>query len=201
MIIIRQTDVQRRGGPCSKYPVSCVVRDLLGQAGLLRPFEPVRIIDLTYGQGIWWYALKGKAIVAGIDIRKLDWVVRPRWFKISLAQAWDNWIEEALKALGGRVDIIAVDPPWQECIRGNGCRGREIGGRYHYRASRAIGNPELILESARRLAGRLGAPLLYHFKHPLGGEHLAGPVAFRPFFYLLNPKAAEYRSYFGVIQP
>ena len=131
LMIISQTDVQRRGGPCSKYPVSCVVRDLLDAAGLLLFGKPLRVIDLTYGQGIWWYALKGKAIVAGFDPARLSWRVRPRCFFNSYAQRW---------------------------------------------------------------------PLLYHYKEMLEGEHIAGPVEFRHFLCIINKRARNCSSFFGILR-
>ncbi len=178
----------------SRYPTAKLIAWMLAEAGLLRPFQPIRVIDITFGQGVFWHALRSKVVVAGVDVRRLDWAVRPRCFIEQPAQRWKKWLQEALDCLGGRVDLVVVDPPSQEWRR-----GREVGGRYHYRASRALGRPEGILEAGLGLARELGVPLLYHWKEPLGREHIVGPVAFRPFFHLLNQRAARYRSYFGVL--
>lgn len=196
IVTIDQVDVQRRRG-CGRYPTSCIVRDLLNEAGLLEFAKPLRVIDVTYGQGIFWAVLRSKVVVAAVDIKRLDWRVRPRCFIQAAAQKWRAWLREALECLGNQVDIVAVDPPWQKWRR-----GREPGGRYHYRASRALGTLESILKAGIELAAYLNAPLLYHWREPLAQyEYLAGPVAFRPYFYIINPRAANYRSYFGVVAP
>ena len=62
-----------------------------------------------------------------------------------------------------------------------------------------MGGPREILEAGLAVAERLRVPLLYHYREPLDTGHVVGPVAFRPFFYVMNPRAAGYRSYFGIV--
>ena len=98
--------------------------------------------------------------------------------------------------------VVVVDPPFQNCSRGNGCRGTryEVGGRWFYRVSRAVGTPEQILESAARLAGELGVPLLVHYESewvPEGFDIIVS-VFWRPSL----PHASEsYRTWWGVLRP
>ena len=200
MELITQTEVQRRGGPCARYPIGCVVRDLLARAGVLRPLQPLRVLDLTYGQGIWWTALP-QARVAGFDVKRLDWRRRPRCFFRQPCQSWRLREREIAECLGGHPDLVAVDPPWEKCVNGNGCRGREIGGRYHYRASQAVGSPESILEAARQAAEYFSAPLLVHYEAPWRPEGftVAVEVWWKPF--LPNVDKYGYRNWWAVLRP
>ncbi|MEB2836680.1 MAG: hypothetical protein GSR80_000627 [Desulfurococcales archaeon] len=185
----------------SRYPSAKLVAWLLSEAGLLRFGEPLRVLDVTYGQGVFWDALKGRVLVAGFDIKRLGWVVRPRCFFEAPAWAWRYRVDEVEACLGGGPGLIAVDPPWEECAKGNGCRGREPGARYHYRVSRAVGRPQLILEAAASAALHWSARLLVHYKERWVPEGFAVVVEayWKPF--LPNVDKYGYRNWWGVLAP
>jgi hypothetical protein len=198
--VLDQLEVARRGGVCARYPTSCVVRDLLARSGLLKPLQPLRVLDVTYGQGIWWMTLP-QARVYGIDVKKLEWKRRPACFLQAPAWAWRSHAGEVEECLRGRPGLIAVDPPWQECVRGNGCQGREIGGRYHYRVSAAVGSPEHILEAATEAARHYRAPLLVHYETRWVPEGFRVVVEtwWKPF--LPNVDKYGYRNWWGILAP
>ena len=173
-----------------RYPYGAMVYLLLEEAGL----RPSVVLDLTYGLGKFWSCNRPR-ILAGYDIRRLPWIVPPDFFREAPAWAarWD--LRE------GRVprpDLIAVDPPWQRCRKGSGCRGYEVGGAWWFRVSRALGTPELILDTAARIAGSLGVPLLVHYEEPWvppGFVELVS-VWWRPSL----PRAREgYRTWWGIL--
>ena len=195
--IIEQWEIQRRGGKCARYPSSCIVVQLLDEAGLLRPLQPLSILDLTYGEGRFWAALS-QAVVAGFDVRRLGWVRRPRCFWRAPAQHWQRYTSEIEECLAGRPQLIAVDPPWQRWQR-----GREVGGRYYYRAANAWGAPEEILRAAAEAAQHWQAPLLVHYATrwlPPGFTPVV-EMWWRPWFHLLNKKASNYKSWWAVLRP
>jgi len=178
----------------SRYPSAKMVAGLLGHAGLLRPLEALRVVDLTYGQGIWWDALP-QAAVAGYDVKQLSWVRRPRCFWQAPAWTWRYYIAEIEKCLGGHPNVIAVDPPWQTTRR-----GREPGGRYHYRVSRAFGSPQMILDAAAAAATYWHVPVLVHYKEQWipDGFNVLVEAWWRPFLYRAGQ---DYRTWWGMIQP
>lgn len=181
----------------SRYPSSKLVAWLLAEAGVLRPLQPLRVLDLTYGQGIWWHAIRGRVAIAGLDVRRLNWVVKPRCFILSPAQEWRGARARLEECLGGPPDLVAVDPPWQECIKGNGCQA----SRRHYRVTAAIGSPESILEAAADAARAYRAPLLVHFRERWVPEGL-NPVIevwWKPF--LPNVDKYGYRNWWAVLKP
>ncbi|MCE4619017.1 MAG: hypothetical protein F7C37_06205 [Desulfurococcales archaeon] len=146
----------QRAFPRCRYPYGTMVWLLLREAGL----RPRSVIDLTYGLGKFWSCYRPRRIIA-YDIRRLDWVVEPDEFYQKPAWA-------ALYKYPYGVDLVAVDPPWQRCEKGNGCHGRRmaVGGAWWFRVSRAVGTPELILDTAARVAGSLGVPVLVHYEKP-----------------------------------
>ena len=196
IIVLDQVEVQRwpgRGPPTARL----VVR-LLGWAGLLRPLQPVRVLDLTYGQGVWWLGLP-QAVVAAFDARRLEWRRRPRCFIQAPAQHWQHYASEIEECLGGSPpDLVAVDPPWQQHRR-----GREPGGRTYYRATAAIGSPEQILQAGAEAAAHWGVPLLVHYatRWLPPGFIPAVEAYWRPWFYVMNPRAEGYRSWWAVLRP
>lgn len=187
MRVLSQLDVQRRGGACAKAPSSCVVRDLLREAGLLRPLQPIRVLDMTYGQGVFYVAFNAR--VAGFDVKRLEWRVKPALFYQEPCWAWRRRLDEILRVLGG-VDVVAVDPPWANWY---GTRSRKA--RMHY--SQAVGTPMDIIERCGAAAARLlGVPMLYHYAEPLRYRHVAGPVEFHGRSrYIREPRP----SFFGVV--
>ena len=76
-MVIEQREIQKKGGLCARYPVSCVVRDLIGATNLFKPLIPINILDLTYGEGRFYASFRNKVKVYGFDILRLDHVVKP----------------------------------------------------------------------------------------------------------------------------
>ncbi len=151
--------LQRRHPKC--YPYGAMVLELLERAGLLPGVPRLVIVDLTYGRGKFWSCLPVRPrLLVGYDIRLLEWTTRPDLFR--LAPAWTA-VTDYAKGLLPAPDIVAIDPPWQTCHSGNGCR--PVGRRnHHFRASRAIGSPETILNAGARLAREAGSLILAHYK-------------------------------------
>jgi len=147
MMVINQLDVQRRGGACAKYPVSCVVRDLLSDAGLLKPFERFKVLDLTYGQGIFWYALP-QAVVVGFDVKELKHVREPYLFYHDDCGKW--WMY--LTPLIWSFDLVVADPPWAKYA---------FRTRKHFKGD---GEEERILNIGKWVSEVFHAPLLVHYK-------------------------------------
>ena len=54
--VIDQREAQK--WPGRGYPTSKMVVYMLREAGLLRPLKPLRVVDMTFGQGIWWMGLQ-----------------------------------------------------------------------------------------------------------------------------------------------
>lgn len=179
-MIVHQIDVQRKGGLCSRYPVSCIIRMLLREAGLLEPFKTITVLDLTYGEGRFWVTLPQAYIIA-FDIRRLKWHRKPQVFYNKPCWKFGDYVT--------KVDIIVIDPPWGEWRRGWDRRG-------HYIKFNALGSPQQILQCGLDAMQKLGKPLLYHYKQPLDYQHLAGPIEFYGRSRLAVIKKP---SYFGVI--
>ena len=190
MRVILQSELQKRGGKCVRAPVSCLITDMIAEAGVPQSVW----FDATYGEGRFYIAFRPRVLI-GADIRFLEWVVKPDAFILS--PVWSSW--RYLAKLGVRPEVYVLDPPWQECVKGNGCRGREVGGRYHYRASLAVGSPETILGEGVKAAERLGVRyILVHWREEvkLEGWSLTQSVHFKPFL----PRATEYTSWFGLLR-
>lgn len=176
------------------YPYGTMVMLLLEEAGL----HPGIVIDLTFGLGKFWSCWRPKYLI-GYDIRRLHWVVEPNEFHQTVSWAALHHVRDRRVP---RPDLVAVDPPWQRCKSGNGCRGLrfEVGGAWWFRVSKGVGTPELILESAARLAEETGVPLLVHFEDrwvPRGFSVLV-EVFWRP---SLSKASPDYRTWWGVLAP
>ena len=139
-----------------KYPVSCLLQRLLVEAGLLQPFRPIRVLDLTFGEGRFWRALP-QAIVYGFDVRRLRWHSRPYRF-------WQESCEKWTRVRDEKFDLVVADPPFSPYKREK---------RGHYKAN---GSVALILYEAWKAARYFHAPLLIHFMWkivPPDGEVIA----------------------------
>lgn len=181
MKVIDQRDVQR-GGLCVKFPVSCVIRDLLVEAGVLKPFTVLRVLDLTFGEGRFWGAIP-QAKVWGFDVRKLNWVRKPYVFFNDSCGMW----KERVGMLS--FDLVVVDPPFMPYRRGQ-------ERRKHYEDNGCI---PLILREGEKAALYFKCPLLIHFMWkvvPFGFKVLS-EVWFKPFTRYLN---SRYHSWFGVLE-
>ena len=184
----------QRAFPRCRYPYGTMVWLLLREAGL----RPRSVVDLTFGLGKFWSCWRPPLLV-GYDVRRLPWVVEPDVFR--LGPAWAAWWD-LREGRVPRPDLVAVDPPWQQCRKGNGCRPaiRGVGSSWWFRVSRAVGTPELILESAARVAVEAGVPLLVHFERewvPAGFSLVVG-VWWRPSLPRASP---GYRTWWGILVP
>lgn len=152
-MIVEQREVQREGGVCAKYPSSCLVRRLLNAVGLLQWGSMLRVLDLSYGEGRFWAALRSKVVVVGFDIAQLRWVVPPRYFVNDSALNWRRYEAMIERVLGGQPDLVVADPPFSPYDRG-------WERRRHYRERCSISE---ILTGAEKAAQYYNAPLLIHF--------------------------------------
>jgi len=146
VLVVHQKDIQRKGGVCAEYPVSCLIRDILRRAGLLKPFKQLKVLDLTYGEGRFWVALP-QAVVIGFDIRRLEWRRKPARFFLESCENWRTRVPNE------EFDLIVADPPFSPYKRGWEKRG-------HYTDN---GNIALILNEARKASEHFCAPMLIHF--------------------------------------
>lgn len=144
--IIDQKDIQKSGGICVRYPVSCLIRNLLVKAKLLHPFKTLMVLDLTYGRGTFWAALP-QAKVFAFDIRKLDWVRKPHQFFNESCRNWKKRLPDH------KFDLICADPPFSPYHIGN----NDVRKYYNER------DVALILYEAIKAAEHYQAPLLLHF--------------------------------------
>ncbi len=149
ILVIDQRDIQKRGGKCARFPVSCLIRDMLRELGLESKVRMV--LDTTYGEGRFYGAWRPKLLLAS-DIKIHKWVVEPDWFTIS--PSWSVW--HRVQKLGIRPDLVVIDPPFME-------RGGK-GSRKHYEVTTAFGSPETIIDGGLESAKRLGCKtVLVHY--------------------------------------
>ena len=195
-LVLPMYEVQRLPG-CSQAPGSCLVRVLLREAGLWPVGVKGFVLDLTFGRGKFYEAWPFRPRVIAYDIRRLNWVVEPTRFV--KAPAWAAFHHVRDGSLRDPVELVVVDPPWQDCRRGNGCI-RRVGDRWFYRTSRMVGTPEMILESAARVSRLLGVPMLIHFSDRWVPEGFK--VLVEVFWKPSLPRASkEYRSWWGLVRP
>ena len=186
--LVSQIEVQRRGGRCSRYPVSCLLLDMIVEAGL----EPGRltVFDATYGRGIFYAAWPRPQLLIGADIRVLPWVVDPDTF--IPRPAWSSW--RVLARMGVKPDIITVDPPWVE---------RGSSKRRYYGLDLALGNPRVILNEAVRGARELGADyIIIHYKDRVEpeGYEIIEEALFEPVTrYMKRSRRGPY-TWFGLLE-
>ena len=184
-VVVDQRDIQRRGGKCARYPVSCLIHSLLVEAGL----EPrdLTVLDLTYGQGRFYAAWRPRVLI-GADIHVHNWVVMPDLFV--KAPAWVAW--RKIKKVDMRPDIVVVDPPWVE---------RGSSKRRLYGLDLALGTPQIILEAGVKASKELGTRyLLIHFKDrwvPRGWY----TIAETRFLYVTRYNEQNGTTWFGILTP
>ena len=184
--VIEQIEVQRRGGICVKYPVSCLIFDLI--SNVLDVFHRrIVILDLTYGEGRFYKAFGVfKPYIIAIDIRKLNWHVVPDEFYLTAAWRWKHVVNHK------KVDLVVVDPPWMEWRRGS-------EGRYHYSVYNIVGSPLSILNAGFEAAIHYNAYILIHYKERVTHEKfdLLNEIWFRGRSRLANLSRP---SWFGILK-
>jgi hypothetical protein len=153
--VIDQRAIQRCGGDFARFPSSYVVCKLLRQHSIRR------ILDVTYGEGRFYYLCKNELEIIAADPVKRNWVVKPGQF-LQL-----NVFQLHLMLRDGKiglphVDALVVDPPkWTT----NVYRKR---GMYNF----IIGTPKLIIEYASKIASLLKTQhLLAHYREVIRLEN------------------------------
>ena len=147
MRVVHQVEIQKQGGSCAKYPSSCIVRQLLDSAGLLQFGRTLNVLDLTYGQGIFYYSIGLKVKVYGFDIHRLVWVTKPFAFYNTSCEKWKKVLPSSIG-----FDLVVVDPPWSIYRRGWEKRGHYYGN----------GSFVLCVTEAVKASEHYNAPLLLH---------------------------------------
>ncbi len=142
--IIDQRDIQKRGGVCSRYPVACLIADILHSV------DGTRVLDVTYGEGRFYRVYRPEWLVAA-DPYIWNWVVKPDIF-IPLP-VWKLLNFRFLEIF--RTRVLVCDPPW-------GVRHRK---RPQYRVEDIlIGSSETIITYAFKVAEKFNIPyLLLHY--------------------------------------
>jgi len=149
---VDQRKIQRYGGDFAKYPSSYVVCSLLRKYGLKK------VLDVTYGEGRFYYLCKSELEIVGADPVKWSWTVKPKQFyQMNVFQLHLMLRDKKLQL--GPVDIVVVDPPrWNTDVT---YRKRNM---FDY----IIGTPKLIIEHAARVAELLKTGhLLAHYREPI----------------------------------
>ena len=192
--VINQREIQRRGGKCSRYPSSCIIWDILKEAGLAERAGELIIFDATYGEGRFYTAWPRRPfLLLAADIAILHWEVRPDAF-IQLP-VWASW--RVVERLGVKPDVYVLDPPFRMYERGRGVERRD-----HYLPRNGLGTPEVILREGVRAASRLQAEwLLIKYAEPVKPEGWV-LVAERYFRMFLGPVKVfrEYTSWVGLFR-
>jgi len=138
---IHQHELQRRGGKCVRFPVSCLIKDMLQQVfGSLQ----LRILDVTYGQGRFWVAFrKHIKLLVGADPYMWEWKTVPDLFINTTV--WRLWelLDELIRY---SFDIVVVDPPFST---------HHYNQRTRPMFNKIIGTPFIIIREAIRLAEQL----------------------------------------------
>ena len=149
---VDQRDIQSRGGDFAKYPSSYIICSLLRKHGLKK------VLDVTYGEGRFYYLCKSELEIIGADPVKRSWVVKPKQFYQL------NVFQLHLMLRDGKlsiepVDAVVVDPPrWGTDVV---YRGRDM---FNF----IIGTPKLIIEYAARVARLVKTRhLLAHYRELL----------------------------------
>jgi hypothetical protein len=171
--VIDQRRVQKRGGDFARYPSSYVVCSLLRRYGLRR------VLDVTYGEGRFYYLCKSDVEVVAADPVKWQWVVKPKQFlQLNVFQLYMMLRDGKLQMCN--VDAVVVDPPkWNTEVS---YRRRDM---YNY----IVGTPRIIIEYATRVAELLkAAHLLVHYRSALDID------AYRPIHIVEFTWVARYQN-------
>uniref|UniRef100_A0A7J2U157 SAM-dependent methyltransferase n=1 Tax=Ignisphaera aggregans TaxID=334771 RepID=A0A7J2U157_9CREN len=153
---IDQRSVQRYGGDFARFPSSYVV------CKLLRQYSIRKVLDVTYGEGRFYYLCRNELEIIAADPVKWNCIVKPRQFlQLNVFQLYlmlrDGKIELP------HVDALVVDPPkWTTNVS---YRKRDM---YNF----IIGTPKLIIEYASKIASLLKTQyLLAHYREVIQLEN------------------------------
>ena len=128
------------------------------------------VVDLTYGLGRF-YRIARKRItnLIGVDILKHEWETKPDAFYQMPAQLFVHKVIKGEIELPQHVDLVVVDPPWSNSIRG--VFPREIGiSHMPYHVKNV--NANVIIMVAEKLAAHIHAKLLYRYNECLTCNHI-----------------------------
>lgn len=186
VIIFDQREIQKKGGVCVKYPVSCLIWN-----NILADLNVTTIIDCTYGEGRF-YGYRKPEILIGIDPLLLKWKVVPDIFINKPVWAVANILNE----LSITADLVVCDPPFGT-IKGGGYNKRKHFGYM-------FGGPETIIHYSFRLADTVLADyFLLHYKKPIEPENWTEVkrIAFRYFTRFLTQKGEpNHMTYFQLFK-
>jgi hypothetical protein len=175
---IDQRQIQRYGGDFAKYPSSFVV------CTLLRKHNIRKVLDVTYGEGRFYYLCRHELEIIGADPVNRDWVVKPKqFFQMNIFQLY--LMLRYGKIQLPSVDAVVVDPPrWNTEVV---YRRRDM---YNY----IIGTPRLIIEHAAKVAHLLRAKhLLVHYRELLNLENYR-PIHVIEFIWIARYKFTENKN-------
>jgi len=154
--VIDQRTIQKRGGDFARYPSSYVVCKFLRQHNIRK------ILDVTYGEGRFYYLCRHELEIIAADPVKWNWIVKPKQFlQLNVFQLYlmlrDGKIELP------HVDALVVDPPkWTTNVS---YRKRDM---YNF----IIGTPKLVIEYASKIASLLKTRhLLAHYREVIQLEN------------------------------
>lgn len=189
---VRQQDVQRRGGVCARYPVSCLIVDLLREAEVLRPLERLRVLDMTFGEGRFYPAWR--PVVYAFDVRRMRLHYRPARIVYAPCFRWREYEGDIAEVLGG-VDLVVVDPPFSR-------RGPSNNRAPHFHTDSLTYSEAIVRSCGLAAARRFGAPLLYHYPRPLGGlGEVLAEAYLRPAHRYSKLYKKDVLTYFAVVRP
>jgi hypothetical protein len=150
--VIDQRTIQKYGGYFAMYPSSFLVCSLLRKYGLRR------VLDVTYGEGRFYYLCRHELEIVAADPVKRRWVAKPKQFyQLNVFQL--HLMLRYGKLSIEPVDAVVVDPPkWNNDVV---YRKRDM---FNF----IIGTPKLIIEYAARVAQLMKTRhLLVHYRELL----------------------------------
>ena len=137
--------------------------------------------------------LRERVYLVGIDIRKLDWHVKPDRFYQTAAWRWRHVVEPDEK-----FNLIVVDPPFSPWRRGQ-------EKRTHYHIHNMLGDPYTIIKYGVEAARHYQAYLLIHLhkKYIPKGFKVLHEIYFQGLWRKHNNQAQikPYQTYFTILKP
>ena len=154
--VVDQRSIQRYGGDFAKFPSSYIVCKLLRQHSIRRA------LDVTFGEGRFYYLCKNELEIIAADPVKWNWVVKPRQFlQLNVFQLYLMLRDGKIQL--PTIDVVVVDPPkWTPNVS---YRKRDM---YNF----IIGTPKLVIEYASKIASLLATQyLLVHYRETVQLEN------------------------------
>ena len=116
----------------------------------------IRVLDLTYGVGRFYRVVEKKynLFIIGVDIEKHGWEVEPDIFINDTMFAAEKYVNI------NNIDLIVVDPPWDNYRRGYGLY---IKMKKLDRYRNAFLDPKIYIYKALQLSRKYNKTLLYKY--------------------------------------